>query len=169
MAKAISIQKRTSVGKEEVLACISISKGQLLPIEERLNCTRSALRDVIAKYPEIQTELNDELERQKDRIIIAMLDDCIEGEDKLKSKARETLLKAIARDRGFGEKLEVTGANGQPLVFLHSSAKMLSREDWVTRAEKYAAEENAAIDAKITELGIGGAAPRALPGGKHGK
>ncbi len=163
------LKKRTTIGKDEFLAQIPYSKGQLLPIEERLNCTRGALRDAIAKWPELQAELDDELERQKDAILIAMIDDCLNGDDKLKSKSRETFLRAMARDRGFGDRLEVTSANGQPLVVLHTSAKMLSREDWVRRAEKYAEEENAAIDAKITELGIGGAQAKALPGGKHGK
>lgn len=156
--------RRTSVSREEFLAAIPESNGQLEPIEMKLNCTRNALRDVIARFPELEQELKDELERQKDRIIIAMIEDSLYGEAKEKNKARETLLRAIARDRGFGERLEVSGPEGQPLVFLHTAAQMLPRDKWVHRAELYAEKEDAAIEEKIAELGIGGT--KRLPGGK---
>lgn len=156
--------KRTSIGKEEFLDAIPGSKGQLFPIETQLNCTRGALRNLLAKYPELQDELNDELEREKDRIIIAMIEDSLHGEPKERGKARDSLLKAIARDRGFGERLEVTGANGQPLVFLHTAAKILPVNDWAKKAELYAESENAAIEAKISEV----LDTPLLPGGEDG-
>ena len=154
--------KRTTVGKEEFLAAIPGSHGQLAPIEQSLNCTRGALRDAMAKYPEIKTELADELERDKDKIIIAMIADSMNGDERSKGKARETLLKAIARDRGFGERLEVTGAEGKPLVFLHTAAKILPVEGWAKNAAIYAEKENARIEAEISEVLD---APR-LPGGQ---
>ena len=156
--------RRTSVSREEFLAAIPESNGQLEPIEKKLNCTRNALREAISKFPELEQELKDELERQKDRIIIAMIEDSLHGDSREKSKARETLLRAIARDRGFGERLEVSGPEGQPLVFLHTAAQMLPRDKWVHRAELYAEQEDAAIEEKIAELGIGGT--KRLPGGK---
>ena len=158
----VTITKRTSVGKEEFLAAIPGSHGQLAPIEQKLNCTRGALRDALVKFPELKVELADELERDKDRIIAAMVEDSINGDDRAKAKARETLLRAIARDRGFGDRLEVTGAEGKPLVFLHTAAKMLSVADWGKKAELYAEKENEAIEAKIAGVLD---APR-LPGGR---
>ena len=144
--------KRQSVGRDEFLAAIPGSRGQLAPIEQKLNCTRGALRAAIEKYPELKAELADELEREKDRIIIAMIEDSLHGDDRAKGKARETLLRAIARDRGFGERLEVTGAEGKPLVFLHTAAKMLPVDGWAKNAAGYAEKENAAIEARISEV-----------------
>lgn len=146
--------KRTSVGLEEVLACIPGSMGQLEPIEKRLNCTRNALRTAIEKHPEIKTELADELEREKDRIIISMINDSKDGDPKERGRARETLLRAIARDRGFGERLEVTGANGNPLVFLHTAAKLLPVDGWAKKAAAFAEKRENAIDVQVKELGL---------------
>lgn len=158
-----TLNKRTTVGKEEFLAAIPGSHGQLAPIENALNCTRGALRAAMEKYPEIKTELADELERDKDKIIIAMIADSMNGDERTKGKARETLLKAIARDRGFGERLEVTGAEGKPLVFLHTAAKILPVEGWAKNAAIYAERENARIDGEISKVLD---APRLLPGGQ---
>lgn len=72
------------------------------------------------------------------------------------------MLKAIARDRGFGERIEVTGAEGKPLVFLHTAAKMLPVTAWADRANAYAEKENAAIEEKISKVLDG---KRLLPGG----
>lgn len=146
--------KRTSVGRDEFLAAIPGSHGQLAPIEQALNCTRGALRDAISKFPEIKTELDDELERDKDKIIIAMIADSMNGDERAKGKARETLLKAIARDRGFGERLEVTGAEGKPLVFLHTAAKLQSVDGWAEKAAAFAEKRENAINVHIRELGL---------------
>ena len=154
------IPKRTKVSKAEVLAHISESKGQLEPLERILNCTRGALRDLIRECPELQTELDDELERMKDRIIAAMMDEAIDG-GKGSDRTRDLLLKAIARDRGFGEKLEVTGADGAPLVVLHSSANLLPVEEWAKKAAEFGESQEKVLDAKILELGLDG--PPGLP------
>ncbi len=150
------IPKRNKVSKAEVLAHISESKGLLEPLERILNCTRGALRDLIREYPELQTELDDELERVKDRIISAMMQEAIDG-GKGSDRTRDLLLKAIARDRGFGEKLEVTGANGAPLIVLHSAASPIPVEEWAKKAADFGASQEKVLDAKIHELGLDGA------------
>lgn len=154
------IPKRTKIGKAEVLAHISESKGLLEPLERILNCTRGALRDLIREHPELQTELDDELERVKDRIIAAMMQEAIDG-GKGSDRTRDLLLKAIARDRGFGEKLEVTGADGAPLVVLHTSPSLPLIEDWAIRAAEFGESQEKVLDAKIMELGLDG--PPELP------
>lgn len=143
--------KRTSVGREEFLAAIPNSKGQLEPIEKELNCTRNALRDILKKFPDLQSELDDELERVKDRIVIAMMNEATDGGSRGADRTRETLLKAIARDRGFGEKLEVTGADGAPLVVLHASASLPTIAEWAKKAAAFSESQEKILDAQIEE------------------
>ena len=126
------MEKRTSVTLNEVLSAIPYSKGQIQPIEERLRCTRSAVKKILEECPEAQQELNDEYERQKDMIIVNAIEDAKAGDP----KARELVLKAIARDRGFGDKLEVTGKDDQPLVFLHAIATNLTANEGNNFASK---------------------------------
>ena len=144
--------KRTSITKEEFLAAIPHRKGVLLPIEQELNCTRKVLEKMLKEYPEIREEFDAEKERVKDRIIIASVDDAIAGGDKVRGKARELLLRALARDRGFGEHVEVTGANGAPLVCLHTVAKLPTAVEWNAKATAYAEEEDKMIDAEIEKI-----------------
>jgi seryl-tRNA synthetase len=114
--------KRTSVTKNEVLAAIPGSKGLIVNLENRLNCTRTAIKNAMSSCPEIKKEMVDEEEREKDTVLNNLIEDAKAGD----KAARDLYLKAQARDRGFGDKLEVSGANGQPLVFLHAVATDLT-------------------------------------------
>jgi hypothetical protein len=117
--------KRTSVTREEVLAAISGSKGLILNIEKALGCTRSCIQEWIDKDPEIKQEIKDEQEREKDMVMDNLIEDAKNG-DKF---ARKLFLEAQARDRGFGDKIEISGANGQPLVMLHAVATNLTANE----------------------------------------
>ena len=147
--------KRTQVGKAEFLAAIPGCRGQLEPIEHKLNCTRRALKDLLKEHPDLQEELDDELERELDRTIYAAFEDAQNPDSRTAPKSRELILKAKARDRGFGDRMEVTGADGAPLVFLHTAAQMPDSQRWQITADEYAQNEDAAIEAKMRELGIG--------------
>ena len=124
--------KRTSVTKNEILAAIPGTKGLIVNLEYKLNCTRQAVKDAIRSYPEIKKEMDDESEREKDIVLNNLIEDAKAGD----KAARELYLKAQARDRGFGDKLEVAGANGQPLVFLHAVAKDLTANEGNNHATK---------------------------------
>lgn len=152
----MNFAKRTKIGVNEFLAAVEGSHGQLEPIEKKLCCTRRAIKELIALHPELQEELDDEVERELDRTIIAAFQDAQDPESRTAPKSRELILKAKARDRGFGERLEVTGADGAPLVFLHTAAQMPDSNTWQLQAENYADNEDAAIDAKMAELGLNG-------------
>lgn len=124
--------KRTSVTREEVLSAISGSKGLILNIEKKLGCTRSCIQEWIDKDPVIKQEIKDEQEREKDMVMDNLIEDAKNG-DKF---ARKLFLEAQARDRGFGDKLEISGANGQPLVFLHAVTHNLTANDGNDNANK---------------------------------
>lgn len=114
-------EKRTSVTREEILGAIEGSKGLILNIEEKLGCTRSCIQEWIEKDPQIKQEMKDEQEREKDRVMDNLIEDAKNGD----KYARKLFLEAQARDRGFGDKIEISGANGQPLVMLHAVASNL--------------------------------------------
>ena len=114
--------RRNSVSKNEILGAIPGSKGLIVNLEIALHCTRDAIKAAIHAHPEIKKELEDEAEREKDFVLNNLIEDAKAGD----KAARELYLKAQARDRGFGDKLEVSGENGQPLVFLHAVATDLT-------------------------------------------
>lgn len=155
-------KKRNKISEDEFIAHVDGSYGQLEPIERALNCTRQAIRDLLTEKPHLQKELDDEMEREKDRIIIATMRDCKSEDDRTRNKAREIFLKAAARDRGFGDKLEVTGADGAPLVFLHTAAQLPDRNVWQIQADSYAENEDAKIEAEMEKIGIGGTPQRKI-------
>ena len=154
------MNKRTVVTLNEVLSAIPLSRGQIQPIEHHLNCTRSAVKKILEQFPEAQQELDDEYERQKDMMIVNAIEDAKAGDP----KARELILKAIARDRGFGDKLEVSGKDGQPLVFLHAVAANLTANEnnnfaskndriasWSRKAVEYHEQQKQSVEAAVKE------------------
>ena len=127
--------KRTSVSKNEIIGAIPGSKGLIVNLEIALHCTRDAIKAAIQAHPEIKKEMEDEAEREKDMVLNNLIDDAKNGD----KAARELYLKAQARDRGFGDKLEVSGADGQPLVFLHAVATDLTanaRNGYASKAQR---------------------------------
>lgn len=144
-------KKKTSVTKEEVLRCIPGSKGLIHYIEEELNCTRDAVKNAIELYPEIKKEMEDEAEREKDMVMANLIEDAKAGD----KHARELYLKSQARDRGFGDKVELTGAEGQPLVFLHAVATDLtanSRNGNAGKSDRISSWQGKAIEYHETQL-----------------
>lgn len=154
--------KRTKVDEAEFLAAIEGSCGQLEPIERKLSCTRKALRELLAAKPYLQDELDDEMERELDRTVISALKDAQDPDSRTAPKSRELVLKAKARDRGFGDKLEVSGTDGAPLVFLHTAAQLPNQNMWQIQADTYAENEDARIEAEMEKIGIGGNSNKAL-------
>lgn len=144
------MDKRTSVTPQEVLEAIPGSKGLIVNIERTLCCTRDAVKNCLAANPKLQKEMEDEEEREKDLVMSNLIEDAKSGD----KAARELYLKNRARDRGFGDKLEVSGADGQPLVFLHAIAtdlvpnerngnasKMKRVSEWSGKALDYHAKQ----------------------------
>lgn len=154
--------KRNKIDEAEFLAAIEGSFGQLEPIERQLRCTRQAIKDLLREKPYLEQELKDEMEREVDRTLIATIKDAQDPDSKTAPKSRELFLKAQARDRGFGERLEVTGADGAPLVFLHTAAQLPNSNAWQIQADQYAENEDARIDAEMEKLGISGKPNRRL-------
>jgi hypothetical protein len=145
---------RTSVTPGEVLAHIPESFGLLQPITKALQCTRSAVQKVLDENPEIAEKFADAEEDAKDTVIKMMIKDAKAGD----AKARELFLKSRARDRGYGDKLEISGDKDKPLVFLHAAARDLVGNDpkpqridsWQSRAIDY--HEKQTIEAESKDI-----------------
>ena len=150
----MAIKKRSKITAQEFLDAIPESKGLFEPIEKKLGCTRGAIRELLEEYPELEAELKDEEEREKDRVIFAMYEDAVNGDPREKGKARETLMRAVATDRGFGGgggKTEINISDA-PLVMLHTSAKLPTVQEWAKKAEKFNQERNLEVEAKVLEI-----------------
>lgn len=150
--------KPRDVTPEEVFRAIAGTKGIIVNLERKLGCTRQAIKDIIAQYPAIKKEMDDEAEREKDIVLNNLIEDAKAG-DKF---ARELYLKSQARDRGFGDKVEVSNS-GQPMVFLHAVANDLipnARNNNATKASRIDSWASKALDyhetqtAEVNEKGI---------------
>ncbi len=148
--------KRTEVSREEILSLIPRSRGLLEPLERALHCTRGALREALRRYPELQIELNDEMERVKDRIILVMMEEAMGSGGRSCDRSRDMLLKALARDRGFGDKMEISGASCTPLVALNLGNNPAPKgiEGWASNASEYGRNQERLLDSKMKELGL---------------
>lgn len=132
---------RTTVSPGEVAAYIDDCYGQMYPIVKALQCTRSAVKKIFDEYPEIKEKFNDSKDNFIDRVILGTMEEALAGN----AKARELILKSLGRDRGFGDKLEISGDKNAPLVFFHSSPRDLAGtppkdkriESWTGRAIEY--------------------------------
>jgi len=142
---------RTSVTKEELMLQIRGSSGLIETLEKRLDCTRQAILHWVNGDPDVKQEMKYERERANERVLAATYRDAIMGNPKERNKARELIFQIIAKERGLGVKrVEVTGANGAPMVMLHSPApNTVSREQWVKLASEYSEQEKEKVDAQI--------------------
>ena len=142
---------RTSVTKDELMLQIRGSCGLIETLEKRLDCTRQAILHWVNSDPEVKEEMKFERERANERVLAATYRDAVMGSTKEKNKARELIFQIIAKERGLGVKrLEVTGANGAPMVMLHSPApNTISRDQWVKLASEYSEQEKEKVDAQI--------------------
>lgn len=146
---------RTSVTPGEVLSHIPQSRGLLQPITKALQCTRSAVQKVLDAHPDIAEKFADTEEDAKDEIIEQLMKDAKMGD----AKARELFLKSRARDRGYGDKLEISGDKDKPLVFMHAIARDLVGEapkpkridNWQNRAIDYHEKQTAEAESKTVD------------------
>lgn len=96
---------------KETVDAIRSSKGFITTVAKRLNCSRQHVYNLIKKYASAKEALDDEREQLKD-FAESKLFKMIDSEN---MTAIIFYLKTQAKDRGYVERQEVTGADGKEL------------------------------------------------------
>ena len=96
---------------EQIIAALGESHGMIAPAARSLGCSRDTIRRYLAEYEEIAQAIADEREATTDLAENKLRDAIIRGE----AWAICFYLKCMAKDRGYVERGELTGANGAPV------------------------------------------------------
>ena len=101
---------RPSFTPEEVAEALRLSNGLVSIAAKALDCAAPTVRSYIANYPECAQAAAEAKEALKDRAESKLADSI----DDREAWAVCFYLKTQAKDRGYVERQEVTGANGGP-------------------------------------------------------
>ena len=100
------------MSKKAMLQAIRGSKGFVTVIAKRAACSRNTVYSYIEKYPKIREAITDEKETLKDFAESKLFTNIEEG----KETSLIFYLKTQAKDRGYVERHEVTGKEGDALM-----------------------------------------------------
>jgi hypothetical protein len=96
---------------EQMIDALAESMGMISPAARKLGCSRTTVRRYLAEYPEIAEAIEDANEEVNDIAELKLLDAIKRGE----AWAICFRLKTKAKNRGYVEKAELTGAKGAPV------------------------------------------------------
>jgi hypothetical protein len=119
---------------EVVRDALRDARGNLTKAAERIRCTRQTIYNYIKDHPELEDVRNEARQTALDRVEDRLWDAAEDGE----SWAVTFALKTQAKDRGYSERHEVTGADGGALDVTHALKGMenLSTEEAVQLYQK---------------------------------
>ena len=96
---------------EQMIEALEHGRGLIAPAARYLGCSRDTVRSYLEEYPAVAQAKLDQQEAVKDMAENALYAAILRGE----AWAICFYLKCRAKDRGFIEKAELTGANGGPV------------------------------------------------------
>jgi hypothetical protein len=96
---------------EQVIDALAECKGMISPAARYLGCGRRTIQRYMKEYPEIAEAIEDANEEVNDIAELKLLDAIKRGE----AWAICFRLKTKAKNRGYVEKAELTGAKGAPV------------------------------------------------------
>jgi len=100
------------IKKEDYIDAIHNSRGLLTAAADALGCTRGAIYAAAQKHPEIKQAIEDARDRTTDMAESKLFQKISEGDN----TAIIFYLKTQAKKRGYVERQEVTGADGNELT-----------------------------------------------------
>lgn len=111
----------------EAIEAVKDSRGFITTIAKRLGCTRGNVYALMNKYPTVKQAILDEKDEMKDFAEAQLFQNIKDG----KETSLIFYLKTQAKDRGYIERQELTGANGAPLQveFINDWRGSSSEED----------------------------------------
>lgn len=89
------------------------TRGMVYVASKRLGCSDNTLRARLAREPQLQAVVDSERELTNDLVELKLLEAALRGEP----WAVQFFLRTRARDRGYGDRQEITGNQHLPLSF----------------------------------------------------
>ena len=114
MTELVKVESKRPYRKytaEQMIDALAESMGMISPAARKLGCSRDTIRRYLAEYPEIAEAIEDANEEVNDIAELKLLDAIKRGE----AWAICFRLKTKAKNRGYVEKAELTGAHGAPV------------------------------------------------------
>jgi transposase-like protein len=114
MTELVKAETRTPYRKytpEEIIAALEESNGLIAPAARKLGCARDTIRKYIDEYADVAQAKLDQREAVTDMAENALYQAILDRE----AWAVCFYLKCMAKDRGYVERAELTGANGAPV------------------------------------------------------
>ena len=102
---------KMAITAEEAIKAITGSQGMIATIAKRLNCSRRHVYRLRDKYVTVAEAIVDEREKMKDFAESKLAEQIGAGN----TTAIIFYLKTQGKDRGYVERQEVTGQDGEPL------------------------------------------------------
>mgnify|MGYP001619479343 CR=1 FL=1 len=99
---------------EQVIEAIQNTRGMVSLAARHLGCEADTVRNYAKRYPQVAAAIKEERESVKDIAELVLFKKIQEGEP----WAVCFFLKTQARDRGYVERQELTGADGGPVEFI---------------------------------------------------
>ena len=96
---------------EDVKQTLIETRGLITMAARRLGCSRSTIYNYLNEHEELRETLEEARQLQVDMAESKLFDAVDRGEP----WAVNTVLKTLGRDRGYGERVEITGAGGGAL------------------------------------------------------
>jgi hypothetical protein len=117
-------EKRDYFTTDQVIEAIRKCRGMLSPAAQLLGCGRDTVWGYVKRYPEVAACVQESREAMKDAAELSLAKKVIDGE----SWAVCFFLKCQAKERGYVERVEHTGANGDPMrMVVDAGESVLSR------------------------------------------
>lgn len=103
--------KKMSYNVSQILPLIEKYKGNIASVARSLGCTRQTIYNHIKKHPTLQQALDDARQTMLDNAESVLYNKVVTGD----TTALIFFLKTQGKSRGYTERQEVTGANGEPM------------------------------------------------------
>jgi hypothetical protein len=100
-----------NISEEKAIKSVSGSRGLITSIAKKLGCSRPTVYSLMERYPAFKQAVADEREVQTDHVESKLFEQIDQGN----ITAIIFYLKTQAKNRGYIERQEVTGADGEPL------------------------------------------------------
>ena len=111
LVKVESKRPYRKYSQEQMIEALEQSKGLIAPAARALGCSRDTIRSYIDEYSAVAQAKLDQEEAVKDMAENALYAAILRGE----AWAICFYLKCRAKDRGYVERAELTGASGAPV------------------------------------------------------
>ena len=114
MTELVKVESKRPYRKytqEQMIEALEQSKGLIAPAARALGCSRDTIRSYLEEYPAVARAKLDQQEAVKDMAENALYAAILRGE----AWAICFYLKCRAKDRGYVERAELTGANAAPV------------------------------------------------------